>query len=353
MNGSVLFWDHSAPQQAAPGGQSWASAWILEVKSQHLNGKDLPQLCSQEIWCLLGAAAKLGSPGCRGKAGPQGATAKPARRRNFFPRAAAVVSPTASLPGAGEYLKPRYSGCKSVSPILCLPSHATVAPGQHVPPQRKVTMLWVELPSQPCSSAGAATGQDLGLNVAVPALGLHLWFCPPGLLILWSGCGTLPSAGASLSLSWMGLGFLASAGLARGGRILLVPSQRGSVSGQDEPLAAGWAVGRAARFEGPQCPTCTPPDPSRCFSFVSTTSAGMTHFRQKMCFLCSQATEILTYIIRSILTLPESRCDADPREWCRGTEMDVQSWEWWMDGRLAGGWQRKRKLISVHWLTTS
>jgi len=53
----------------------------------------------------------------------------------------------------------------------------------------------------------------------------------------------------------------------------------------------------------------------------------MTHFRQKMCFLCSQATEILTYIIRSILTLPESRCDADPRERRRGTEMDVQSWE--------------------------
>lgn len=118
-------------------------------------------------WGPWGAAAKLESPGSHGKAGPQGATAKVARKGTFFPRMAAVVSPTASLPGAGEYLQSPYSGCD-------LPSHAAVALGQHVPPQLKATAPRVELPSQLHGSTGAAMGQDLRPNVPVPALGPRL-----------------------------------------------------------------------------------------------------------------------------------------------------------------------------------
>lgn len=53
----------------------------------------------------------------------------------------------------------------------------------------------------------------------------------------------------------------------------------------------------------------------------------MAHLHQKLCFLCNQATEFLTYIIHSIFTLPKSCCSMDLREQRWGTEMDVQSQE--------------------------
>lgn len=53
----------------------------------------------------------------------------------------------------------------------------------------------------------------------------------------------------------------------------------------------------------------------------------MSHLHQKMCLSCSWVTAFLTYIIRSIFTLPKPCCSVDPREWCWGTEMDVQGQE--------------------------
>lgn len=75
-------------------------------------------------------------------------------------------------------------------------------------------------------------------------------------------------------------------------------------------------AGGAVRFGGPQCLSLNPTRPQPVLVIVSTTTAKMAQLHPKMCFLCSQTTEFLTYTIHSIVTPPKSCHSPDLREGC-------------------------------------